>query len=277
VEYELSDKDEIQHLLRFYFGVDRGESESGVLRACVSRAYRDTNRSIHGLQSYTTSNLVEIARIHQELRERRIPELKNLSGRDFDSWHKKTAHRLVAKYAKYNRSCSRPGSHGRANRPFTMGHAQKWINMTLKYAVIFGGELDYVRKLFPVLHVPIDNVIAEKMLFHKAVNDVAREEFRSLLQACGMKKRRAAVGYTMAGWGDIQSYPSYLALQHWIRRNYAKQAPLAVEMDLWRPVRIWTYALGGVIDSEAHNGHHPPFSPRSPGTIRADRQRGVDG
>lgn len=233
----MSDKDQIHHLLRFYFGATRSDSEMGALRACVSRAYRDTNRSIHGLQAYTAENELQIARIHQYLRERRISDLKGLLNNEFDRWHQETAIRVVAKYAKYNRSCRQTSQGNRMKRPFTVGHAQKWINMTLKYSVIFGGPIAYVRRLFPVLHVPIDNVIAEKMLFDESVPQKDREELRALLGSCGMKRQRVAVGHTMVGWGDIQSYEAYRQVQAWIRRTYEGRAPLAVEMDLWRPVR----------------------------------------
>lgn len=43
---------------------------------------------------------------------------------------------------------------------FTYGHAQKWINMMLKYLAVF--QHPTVLKDYPYLHIPVDSIVYEE-------------------------------------------------------------------------------------------------------------------
>ncbi len=77
-------------------------------------------------------------------------EFLNLNPTDFDKWHFALTHEMlkIAESEKYKDLLKR-GKH------FTCGHAQKWINMTLKYMRIMGiDKFDDTD-----LHVPLDDYI----------------------------------------------------------------------------------------------------------------------
>ncbi len=82
--------------------------------------------------------------------------------------------------------------------------------MSLKYVVVFGD--DRIRggvRVFPWLHVPIDNIVLEQL--HER-------------GAPSLKER----------WSRIAEYPVYFELLKWIRESFPSEEPLAVEFRIWK-------------------------------------------
>jgi hypothetical protein len=120
----------------------------------------------------------------------------------FDGWHRQLATDLCAYYRRAGF-----GS-------FTIGQAQKWINMTLKYAVIFGDErIPGVSRLYPWLHVPIDNFVLDA------------------IQLAGGPRLNSR-------WSRTADYSEYFAVQLWFRRSFPQEEPLSVEFHFWAEGQI---------------------------------------
>ena len=66
----------------------------------------------------------------------------------FDKWHKELCNCIANYYSE------------RGYRDFTIGKSQKWINISLKYILLYSTEGKSLEKYMEVLHVPIDRFIA---------------------------------------------------------------------------------------------------------------------
>lgn len=137
------DEDIVNFFRVGYFG-----NGPDVMKRAVDAAYRDMNRTLrfkgiadevrHGLRKEV------LALFHEE-----IPVLISghiVNQEVFNAWHRALSDRIKTLYAQ-------------KGIVFTYGHAQKWINMTIKYLYIL--EYDSFDAVFPYLHVPIDNIIFE--------------------------------------------------------------------------------------------------------------------
>lgn len=196
--FSIPTRDEQRHfLLRLYFGagVDR-------LGACVDRAYRDFNRTLHGLAKLPSAmELHETASACVRAALAALPANANSLNQDaFDAWHRDGCHRLCTTYAE----------HGFPS--FAIGQAQKWFNMAFKYVHVFGEEhLPGFASLYEFGHVPLDNII--------------------LLQLA-----RYGAPPLSSPWSRLRDYKEYLDFQRWIRQRFPDSSPLAVEFHMWQTI-----------------------------------------
>lgn len=181
-------------LVRCYFGqgTDR-------LRLCVHRAYLDLNRTLHGIAKHPSAN---------DLREKGylcvISSLRNLalkanasSSKTFNTWHKRACLQLKKTYAK-----------GGFDR-FTVGQAQKWLNMSLKYAFALGeSRVPGYIVFYPYAHVPIDNIVLENLASQNGPG-------------------------LSVPWSRLDNYDEYWNVQTQIRALFPGSAPLAWEFQMW--------------------------------------------
>lgn len=141
-------------LTAFYFGVTVATTpptDPAVIDSVSQRAYRDLSRTLHGIGSHPEKTTL-LESTHQSLYE----FTANLDGVDsqdeFDSRHDAWCRKRIDFFAK----------HPREDRAFTFtyGHAQKWLNMAMKYLAV----LDHpgVRHVYPYLHVPIDTIVYDQ-------------------------------------------------------------------------------------------------------------------
>jgi hypothetical protein len=148
-----TDKEQIQFLFQCYFG-GTGRTK---LEKFISRGYRDMNRTFATGEIANKDTLLDNAK--KKLVEcldalRNPPEENNLQSK-FDMWHSATCWEIKDYYA---RTLSNTDSKAK----FSYGQAQKWINMTLKYCWVCGGnDFCWLEPWFPVAHVAVDNVILE--------------------------------------------------------------------------------------------------------------------
>src|ERR1035437_8287222 len=109
--------DQEDFLVRLYFGAG-----DNYLSLCIKRAYRDFNRTLHGIGKLPQADAAykdaraEVENLFENLRTE-----KNLNQAGFDDWHHKACNSLCSIYKK----------HGHDS--FYIGQAQKWLNMSFKY------------------------------------------------------------------------------------------------------------------------------------------------
>ncbi|MGN1443442.1 MAG: hypothetical protein ACI4XE_06300 [Acutalibacteraceae bacterium] len=115
---------------------------------------------------------------------------------------------------------------------FTVGKAQKWVNMALKYACIYNiDDTSYLSNIFPYCHVPIDRFIADCI-----VNDlnVALPVYDGFSMP---KKRPFSAERCNYSWSNIDSYDEYLVCQEKIKSELRNRSPvcnsLKWEYDEW--------------------------------------------
>ena len=181
------DKDRLDFLMYAYFGGD-----SNPYPASSKRAYRDLCRTLrfHGGSGEEYRAYID------GLLERRIVALllETLrSQKEYDSWH----HALCNEMVEYYKN---------KDVVFNIGHAQKWINMIMKYLFI-QGDIN-IAPVFEYLHVPIDQYII-----------TVAEQQLSIPRPC-------------AAWSKITDYGLYLRYQKQLRAAVG-EAPMRWEFQSW--------------------------------------------
>lgn len=90
------------------------------------------------------------------------------------------------------------------------GQIQKWINMSLKYWLLFGGDkIANIEKNAKYFHIPIDSIIKEI--------------------AFGEKRNQA----DYKSWSKIENYDEYFEYQDIFRENNKKVEPIVKEFELF--------------------------------------------
>jgi hypothetical protein len=209
-------------LFRAYFGV-RGSDD---LDLFISRAYRDMNRTLRGLSSLTDEQKAELLKSSKAFVKRQLSQLKTLPivasqpiQRAFDEWHHEACDGLVQFFNKEL-------AEHQIELRMTYGQAQKWINMTIKYCWVCGGEdLKWLEPWFAVAHIPVDEVILTAAIEENLV------------------KKRPCKKWSK--WDTAEAYKDF-------QRRFSEVAkgrqlsPLGMEFDWWEKYRPRDY--GGVGD-----------------------------
>jgi hypothetical protein len=195
----LTDSDYQDFLLGLYFDLKRFNDP---LMACVRRAYLDFSRTLHGMSALSSADrdaLVDSASadVHRWLQDVPHHEIEAWSQIAFDDWHYDKCMRLKGIFGQF----PEPALH--------IGQAQKWLNMTFKYAYTFGEyRLPGFAQLYPYCHVPLDSLLLDQI-----------------------RKRGAQI--PDISWSRLDDYDEYLKLQVWIREQF-RLPPLDVEFFLWQ-------------------------------------------
>lgn len=167
------------------------------LERCIERAYRDFNRTLHGIRD--NENKEAYSRL-SNLVKSIVGEIttKNISDQtEYDSWHKDKCELL------------QKGFMTELGYELSFGQAQKWVNMTLKYLFALGeSRVKGISKNYEFYHIPIDNIIQEK------------------LENEGIEKFKER-------WSRIKKYSDYLDYQKRVRQHFMGQIPLDVEFKLF--------------------------------------------
>jgi len=189
---EPTGQDQEEFLINLYFGETRD-----YLDMCLDRAYRDFNRTLHGIKYhpniYGSAKNMMVESFREALQNKN--ELK--SSIAFDEWHKKLCTKLCEHYD------------AKGFEKYHIGQAQKWINMTFKYIFTMGeNRLPGYHWLYRTCHIPLDNIIMNKLSIY---------------------------GLPQLGcpWSRIDNYEKYMELQNWVRDYFKGSAPLAVEFTLF--------------------------------------------
>lgn len=181
-------------LIRAYFGaVKNGEDD---LHRCIDRAYRDFCRTMDGLKK-----LPDKKQRRRETKDLLHREIERMKGKieikeqgEFDAWHRRLCDELCVIYP---RECT---------VPMQIGQAQKYVNMTLKYAFTMG--LTGYGHLYRFCHLPLDSLI----LKHPSLSNLP------------INKRP---------WSSLDSYGEYLQIQDVARRANSPEALLDMDFKYW--------------------------------------------
>lgn len=167
--------------------------------ACVNRSYRDLNRTIHGLAKKQSKEK------YQKVSEVLISVSNELINKDFDNqsifdaFHKLKCQELIKSFKANYQTID-----------FTIGQAQKWINMYLKYLFALGdNRVPGISKNYIFFHIPLDNIIQDILL------------------------DKAQIERIPVAWSRINNYDTYINYQRAIRSSYTNKIPLDVEFKLF--------------------------------------------
>ena len=159
-----------------------------IINLAISKSYRDLMRTIRGF-SYNPNHdaIIQNARqtLHAAVTLILSAEINTQS--DFDDLHKTACYDLISSFR---------------GQSFTVGQAQKWINMTFKNLHLL--DFPEVQKVYEYCHIPVDSYMLN------------------------------ITNYTMSQpWSKINDYCEYLEYQNWFRKEYPNYIPLDKEFYLW--------------------------------------------
>ncbi len=215
----------LSFLVYSYFGFDISKLADGELtddekKKCARRAYMDLSRTIKYKYSsseldkakkdsdkynYKVNRNTTILHICNDL----IDSIKNYPGdnADFDSWHKSVCQQIESTMNNKKLELLK--------EKFTIGQAQKWVNMTLKYLWLLDMLPEGISETD--LHVPIDSFIL-KALEEKNISDISHKD--------GTYK------YNGETWSRLGTYEKYKRLQEEIKK-VADDNPIYWESKAW--------------------------------------------
>lgn len=201
-------------LVEKYFG-----AKSVDVSVCIKRAYRDMCRVLSGIsdeenaESYKEDVVNEISeRIDDLLKLNNPNEVCNEKIEDFDlteydKWHYDVCEMIIEK-----------SKEKLLNVSFNFGHAQKWINMTLKYMYIM--RVKDFKKIENLLHVPVDSYIMEAASTILGVKIIREKN-------TGYGKYSESGSKRWSKWG----FKEYFTFQSDIRKE--EQCPIRWEGEAW--------------------------------------------
>jgi len=190
-----------------YFGSnDKGDW----LDRCVRRGYLDMSRTLYGMTRFSKAHGEWRPRMTGLLRQRLdiLPATREWTADAFDKWHwsSVTALQALSESLGY-------GAEGTVQvvprARFTVGQAQKWINMTIKYTIALGeSRIPGFWGVHPVAHAALDSIV---------ISALVRDGMDSL----------------SGPWSKLNDYGRYMDCQTWIRGRYPGETSLQVENRLW--------------------------------------------
>lgn len=220
---EVKNNKAFDFLLYSYFGIKESDlnDQSNIPYICAKRAYLDLARTVR--YEYSSSELEEMKskksseedkdkatnfidsknELIKNICKNILSPIKTKEGEisfessDFDKWHKAKCEEIIN---FMNNSIDKSNTNI-LKEDFTIGQAQKWVNMTLKYlwlldALPAGVEPEY-------LHVPIDSYIIEIAYDNK-------NKFENALGLLEEKPKKS--------WSKLSEYEEYFKIQEAIRK-----------------------------------------------------------
>jgi hypothetical protein len=187
--------------IRCYLGSTNG---TDLIKLSISRAYRDLNRTIHGMKNVEfEKSKNNYATLSEKVRNSALvllnTQFKNQA--EFDLEHEKQCHELMYVFDKLYSS---------ENLIFHVGQSQKWINMTLKYLYALGKERHQLSlDNYKYFHIPIDNIIQEEL------------------------NKKHTIKPLNSKWSRIETYQEYIDYQIKVRDKFEGKIPMDVEFELF--------------------------------------------
>ena len=231
----------LKFLLCSYFGIALNSEEDWIIDTCINKAYEDaTNQG--AFNALIAKNDIESKELVSQAKEKAKGEIlrpliqKILTNSLLEEgWHKKACTDICEVFNKEKKiRCKNRDS------AFTIGNAQKWVNMTFKYlyliAVAFQ-ELEETRNKGWVknvveksekFHVPVDSYILQKLKKAGEKNVKGRGEEYYYVDAADNDKKT---------WSSIDRYDLYEEIQRKIAdsvpKEYSNKNILEWENDAW--------------------------------------------
>lgn len=144
----MTNKNAINFLLYSYFEITLESGEDELLKAAVRRAYRDASSRVLSIGDNDKANGAK-GKATGEI----VTQIGNLPTEDYNAWLDGLCTQLQGTFK---------------DSSFHFGHAQKWVNMTMKYLYIIKNIFSqYGKKVFlqltddleRQLHIPVDSYI----------------------------------------------------------------------------------------------------------------------
>jgi len=193
----------------------------GYIRICSKKAYLDMCRTLRfkkkegknvekdELIKKIEDNIVNnvVGYLYGTVSYSSIPDDLNMivGDNNFDKWHYCLSYQMVEECKNSDIFME--------NKSFTYGHAQKWINMTLKYMYIIGLLPE---KMLNDIHVPIDSYIID------AINAPEKNIHTSFdVEGLGIKTNIGA-------WSGITDYGEYIDVQVKVRNKLKEKSALPI-------------------------------------------------
>lgn len=162
--------------------------EDDLIELATTKAYRDLMRTIRSFATNINNNRIK-TNARTCIKEYINSMIKsNITTQEqFDEFHQEACENLIQKFE---------------DQYFTIGQAQKWINMTFKYLHLL--EYEDIKNIYEFCHIPIDNYMLD------------------------------ITNYQMSKpWSKLNDYNEYLKYQDWFRNKYKDEIPLDAEFHLW--------------------------------------------
>lgn len=225
---EVKNNKAFDFLLYSYFGIkesdlnDQSKKDIPYICAkCAKRAYLDLARTVK--YSYSSSELEEMKskksseedkdkannfiesknNLIKNICENILSPIETKEGEisfknsDFDDWHKAKCEEIIN---FMNNSIDKSNTKIlKKKEKFTIGQAQKWVNMTLKYLWLLNALPAGVKPEY--LHVPIDSYIIE----------IAYSKKVTFKYALGLEEKQEK------SWSKLPEYEKYFEIQEAIR------------------------------------------------------------
>lgn len=162
--------------------------QEDLIELAMTKAYRDLMRTIRSFATNINNNRIKInARSCIKEYINKMINSNIINQQQFDELHKEVCYELIKKFE---------------NQFFTIGQAQKWINMTFKYLHLL--EYKEIKNIYEFCHIPIDSYMLN------------------------------ITNYQMSKpWSKLNDYAEYLEYQKWFRDKYSNEIPLDAEFHLW--------------------------------------------
>ena len=186
----LTENERESFLIRLYFKTDKNFEDAG-----IKRAYLDFSRTLE-IPENSSKEERDILRKNTQVFLK--TELYNListeikSQADFDQKHKQICEKLLNHWNE-----------------LSFGQSQKWVNMSLKYWLLFGeNRIRNIEKNAMFFHIPIDSIIQERF-FQKG----------------------------LAAWSKIDTYEKYFWYQEDFRKRNLNKIPILEEFREFNKVK----------------------------------------
>lgn len=177
MEVKLTDNAK-KFLVFSYFGITEDELEKDdedtkekIAMKCADKAYEDMCRTLTFSEKMDGKYKKEIKGKRQGFRKaicklivENVFELLECNEDNFDSWHNTACRKIEKKANEYPGFCEQKllAKRNKDDKEvFYYGQAQKWLNMTIKYMLMFDcfSKLMNDNDLENKLHVPVDNYV----------------------------------------------------------------------------------------------------------------------
>lgn len=221
---EVKNNKAFDFLLYSYFGIKESDlnDQSNIPYICAKRAYLDLARTVR--YEYSSSELEEMKskksseedkdkatnfidsknELIKNICENILSTIETKEGEisfessDFDKWHKAKCEEIIN---FMNNSIDKSNTKILKEEKFTIGQAQKWVNMTLKYLWLLNALPTGVKPEY--LHVPIDSYIIE----------IAYDNKNKFENALGLLEEKPK-----ESWSKLPEYKTYFKIQEAIRK-----------------------------------------------------------
>lgn len=171
--------------------------KSKIVDKSVQYAYGDVKRTIRGISNYRDREEIKMAA--NRLLTNALQFFMKSEINYYDEWHCELTFQLI-KVFSFN--------------TFTVGQAQKWINMSFKYLYCFSyiHDLSISENRFSECHIPIDNYVMYN----------AEKQY-------GIKKLPVP-------WSKLNDYGTYVEYQNEIRKIADRKQfmPIDLDFELWK-------------------------------------------